>query len=137
MSCRLSDEMIHRFDRDDAQALPDMNKFLYDDPDAFKGKISTRCYGELAKIPQMVASKYRQRAGRSDGRQPRSRPLRRSRGRSNCCLMTGTGIMRPGAFPRGDRRLLVERSGGGPRAGHGPPTGGQRAPTGRWPETNY
>ena len=59
MWCQLSDEMIYHFYRDVADALPDMNQFLYDNPDAFKGKISTRCYGDLAKIPQMVASKYR------------------------------------------------------------------------------
>lgn len=59
MWCQMSDDMICQFYRDVGEALPDMNQFLYDNPDAFKGKISTRCYGELSKIPQIVASKYR------------------------------------------------------------------------------
>jgi 4-(2-carboxyphenyl)-2-oxobut-3-enoate aldolase len=59
MWCQMSEEMIVHFYQDVAEALPDMNILIYDNPEAFKGKISTRTYGELAKIPQIVASKYR------------------------------------------------------------------------------
>ncbi len=59
MWCQMSDEMIVRFYQDIAEALPDMNIFVYDNQEAFKGKISTRVYGEIAKIPNVVSSKYR------------------------------------------------------------------------------
>jgi 4-(2-carboxyphenyl)-2-oxobut-3-enoate aldolase len=59
MWCTMSDEMIVRFYQDIAEALPDMNIFIYDNHEAFKGKISTKVYGEIAKIPNVVASKYR------------------------------------------------------------------------------
>ena len=59
MWCTMSDEMIVRFYQDIAEALPDMNIFVYDNHEAFKGKISTSVYGEIAKIPSVVASKYR------------------------------------------------------------------------------
>ena len=44
-----------------ANALPDMPIFLYDDMEAFKRPIQTSVYAELAKIPQVVAAKYRTR----------------------------------------------------------------------------
>lgn len=59
MWCTMSDEMIVHFYQDIAEALPDMAIFVYDNHEAFKGKISTRVYGEIAKIPNVVASKYR------------------------------------------------------------------------------
>lgn len=59
MWCQMSQEMTVQFYRDIAVALPDMNILVYDNPEAFKGKISTEAYAELAKIPQVVASKYR------------------------------------------------------------------------------
>lgn len=59
MWCTMSDEMIVRFYRDIAEALPDMNIFVYDNHEAFKGKISTSVYGEISRIPNVVASKYR------------------------------------------------------------------------------
>ncbi|QGP93142.1 Trans-O-hydroxybenzylidenepyruvate hydratase-aldolase [Neomoorella glycerini] len=59
MWCQMSEEMIVQFYKDVAEALPDMNILVYDNPEAFKGKIPTRVYAELAKIPQVVASKYR------------------------------------------------------------------------------
>lgn len=59
MWCQMSEEMTVQYYKDVAEALPDMNILIYDNPEAFKGKISTRAYAELAKIPQVVASKYR------------------------------------------------------------------------------
>ena len=59
MWCTMSDEMIVRFYRDIAEALPELSIFVYDNHEAFKGKISTAVYGEIAKIPNVVASKYR------------------------------------------------------------------------------
>lgn len=59
MWCRMSGAMIVQFYRDIAEALPDMNIVVYDNYEAFKGKIPTVVYGELAKIPNVVASKYR------------------------------------------------------------------------------
>ena len=59
MWCTMSDEMIVRFYADVAEALPDMAIFVYDNHEAFKGKISTEVYGRIAEIPNVVASKYR------------------------------------------------------------------------------
>ncbi len=59
MWCQMSENMIVQFYKDIVEALPDMNIVVYDNYEAFKGKISTRVYGELAKIPNIVASKYR------------------------------------------------------------------------------
>ena len=54
----LDDRGIVQYYRDVAEALPDMSLVLYDNPSAFKGKISAAAYHELAKIPQVVASKH-------------------------------------------------------------------------------
>ncbi len=54
----LDDYGIVRFYRDVAEALPHLAIVLYDNPGAFKGKISPKAYAELAKIPQVVASKH-------------------------------------------------------------------------------
>lgn len=59
MWCTMSDEMIVRFYADVAEALPDMNIFVYDNHEAFKGKISTEVYRQISMIPNVVASKYR------------------------------------------------------------------------------
>jgi 4-(2-carboxyphenyl)-2-oxobut-3-enoate aldolase len=59
MWCQMSQGMTVQFYRDIAEALPEMNILVYDNPEAFKGKISTKTYAELAKIPQVVGSKYR------------------------------------------------------------------------------
>ena len=48
---------IVQYHRDVAEALPDMAQVVYDNPSAFKGKIPAAAYRELAKIPQVVASK--------------------------------------------------------------------------------
>lgn len=57
----LSDPDIVRFYQDVATALPTMPIFLYDDMEAFKRPIQTPVYSELAKIPQIIAAKYRTR----------------------------------------------------------------------------
>lgn len=54
----LDDRGIVQYYQDVAEALPDMSLVLYDNPSAFKGKISPTAYRELAKIPQIVASKH-------------------------------------------------------------------------------
>lgn len=54
----LDDDGIVRYYRDVAEALPYLAIAIYDNPGAFKGKISTDAYAELAKIPQVVASKH-------------------------------------------------------------------------------
>lgn len=59
MWCQMSQEMTVQFYKDIAEALPEMNLLVYDNPEAFQGKISTDAYADLAKIPQVVASKYR------------------------------------------------------------------------------
>ncbi len=61
MMSPLSDQNIVRFYQDLAGALPDLAIFLYDDMEAFKRPITTPVYRELAKIPQIVAAKYRTR----------------------------------------------------------------------------
>ncbi|HWH25370.1 MAG TPA: dihydrodipicolinate synthase family protein [Pseudolysinimonas sp.] len=54
----LDDEQIVTFHRSIAEALPDMSQIAYDNPSAFKGKISTEVYRQLATIPQIVAAKH-------------------------------------------------------------------------------
>ena len=54
----LDDAGIVQYYRDVAEALPHLAIVLYDNPGAFKGKISPKAYAELAKIPQVVASKH-------------------------------------------------------------------------------
>lgn len=59
MLSALGDRNIIRWYQDIAEELPDMAIFLYDDVQAFKRPINTAVYRELAKIPQIVACKYR------------------------------------------------------------------------------
>ncbi len=54
----LDDQGIVRFYRDVAEALPGVPLIVYDNPVAFKGKISSQAYAELAKIPEVVAAKH-------------------------------------------------------------------------------
>ncbi len=54
----LDDDQIVEFHRSVAEALPDMAQIAYDNPSAFKGKISSQAYARLAEIPQIVASKH-------------------------------------------------------------------------------
>ncbi|UGS36140.1 dihydrodipicolinate synthase family protein [Capillimicrobium parvum] len=59
MLSAMGDVNIVRWYQDVAQELPDMAIFRYDDVQAFKRPINTAVYRELAKIPQVVACKYR------------------------------------------------------------------------------
>ena len=54
----LDDAQIVRYYRDIAEALPGAPIVAYDNPGAFKGKISTAVYEQLATIPQIVAAKH-------------------------------------------------------------------------------
>lgn len=58
MWCALSDDAIVEFYGSIAEALPEMAIVIYDNPVAFKGKISAVAYGQLSKIEQVVAAKY-------------------------------------------------------------------------------
>jgi len=54
----LDDAGIVRYYQDIAAALPGVPMVVYDNPIAFKGKISREAYLELARIPEIVASKH-------------------------------------------------------------------------------
>ncbi len=54
----LDDTAIVRFYRDVAEALPNVPLVVYDNPSAFKGKISRDVYRALAEIPEVVAAKH-------------------------------------------------------------------------------
>ena len=54
----LDDAAIVRYYQDIAQALPCVPLVAYDNPIAFKGKISHEAYLELAKIPEIIAAKH-------------------------------------------------------------------------------
>jgi 4-(2-carboxyphenyl)-2-oxobut-3-enoate aldolase len=41
-----------------AEALPGQSQVVYDNPSAFKGKIASEVYAQLARIPQIVAAKH-------------------------------------------------------------------------------
>lgn len=58
MWCEMEDATIIRFYADVAEALPEMAIVAYDNPAAFKGKLSPDAYAGLARIPQVVAAKY-------------------------------------------------------------------------------
>lgn len=58
MWCECDDATIVGFYSDVAEALPDAPVIVYDNPEVFKGKISTAVYRELAKIPTVIGSKY-------------------------------------------------------------------------------
>ena len=54
----LDDAQIVNYYRDLAAALPGVPLVAYDNPFAFKGKISNDVYAQLAKIPEIVAAKH-------------------------------------------------------------------------------
>jgi 4-(2-carboxyphenyl)-2-oxobut-3-enoate aldolase len=54
----MDDKQIVRFYSDIAEALPSTPLVAYDNPGAFKGKISNAVYEQLAKIPQIIAAKH-------------------------------------------------------------------------------
>jgi len=58
MWCAMEDATIVRFYADVAEALPEMAIVVYDNPAAFKGKLTSTAYAGLAGIPQVVAAKY-------------------------------------------------------------------------------
>lgn len=56
--CELPSDAVIRFYRDVAEALPDMGIVVYNNPSAFKSKITPAMWAELADIPQVVGAKY-------------------------------------------------------------------------------
>lgn len=52
------DETIVDFYRHVADGAPELGIIVYDNPVSFRGKISPWVYGQLARIPQVVAAKY-------------------------------------------------------------------------------
>lgn len=54
----MDDQAIVRFYRDLAEAMPGVPLVAYDNPLAFKGKISTDAYRQIAAIPEVVAAKH-------------------------------------------------------------------------------
>lgn len=58
MWCELSEDAIVRFYADIAEAVPEMAIVIYDNPEAFKGRISTSTWRRLAEIPQVIGAKY-------------------------------------------------------------------------------
>ena len=61
MMASMSDANTLHFYRDVAKAVPELAIIVYDDAEAFKRPISTRLYGELSKIRQIIGAKYRSR----------------------------------------------------------------------------
>ncbi len=57
------DDDIVRYYKSVVEAVPELAIIVYDNPEAFKGKISPRVYSKLAAIPQIVAAKYPGLAG--------------------------------------------------------------------------
>ncbi|TAN29949.1 MAG: hypothetical protein EPN30_01545 [Actinomycetota bacterium] len=49
---------IVRYYKSVAEAVPELAIIIYDNPEAFKGKISPKVYSKLSDIPQIVAAKY-------------------------------------------------------------------------------
>lgn len=58
MWCECDEATIVGYYSDIAEALPDAPIIVYDNPQVFKGKISTGVYRELAKIPSVIGAKY-------------------------------------------------------------------------------
>ena len=58
MWCEMDDDAITGFYSDIAEALPDVPVIVYDNPSAFKGKISSELYSRLATIPTIIGAKY-------------------------------------------------------------------------------
>lgn len=61
MMSPLSDRNTIQFYTDVAEAVPGLGIIIYDDMEAFRRPITTEMYGQLSKIPQILASKYRTR----------------------------------------------------------------------------
>jgi 4-(2-carboxyphenyl)-2-oxobut-3-enoate aldolase len=58
MWCYLDDADIVAFYAAVARAVPELAIIVYDNPEAFKGKISSAAYRDLAALPQVIAAKY-------------------------------------------------------------------------------
>lgn len=58
MWCELSADAIVRFYTDIAEAVPELAIVVYDNPEAFKGRISTPTWRRLSQIPQVIGAKY-------------------------------------------------------------------------------
>lgn len=58
MWCECDDDTIVGYYQDIAEAIPEAPIIIYDNPEAFKGKLSTSVYAKLAQIPNIIASKY-------------------------------------------------------------------------------
>jgi dihydrodipicolinate synthase/N-acetylneuraminate lyase len=58
MWCEMDDATAVGYYRAVAAAVPELGIVVYDNPEAFKGKLSPRVYGALAEVPQVVAAKY-------------------------------------------------------------------------------
>ncbi|WP_432841707.1 dihydrodipicolinate synthase family protein [Dactylosporangium sp. CA-092794] len=58
MWAQCDDDNLVAYYRAVAEAVPELGIVVYDNPEAFKGKISTAAYAALAEIPQVVAAKY-------------------------------------------------------------------------------
>lgn len=58
MWCYCDDIDIVRYYTAVAEAVPELAIIVYDNPEAFKGKISSDAYRELAALPQVIAAKY-------------------------------------------------------------------------------
>jgi 4-(2-carboxyphenyl)-2-oxobut-3-enoate aldolase len=58
MWCYLDDADIVAYYRAVAEAVPELAIIVYDNPEAFKGKISSAAYRQLAALPQVIAAKY-------------------------------------------------------------------------------
>ena len=54
----LDDDGVVRYYRDITEALPGVPIVVYDNPAAFKGKISVEAYLKLADLPEIVATKH-------------------------------------------------------------------------------
>jgi 4-(2-carboxyphenyl)-2-oxobut-3-enoate aldolase len=58
MWAQCDDDDLVAYYRAVAEAVPELGIVVYDNPEAFKGKISTSAYAALAEIPQVIAAKY-------------------------------------------------------------------------------
>lgn len=58
MWCYLDDAGITDYYTAVAEAVPELAIVVYDNPEAFKGKISAAAYRKLAALPQVIAAKY-------------------------------------------------------------------------------
>lgn len=58
MWCEMDADSIVGFYSDIAEALPETPVIIYDNPQAFKGKITPETYARLSEIPTLIGAKY-------------------------------------------------------------------------------